>query len=300
MSDADRIIALARAQIGVAEHPPGSNNVIYNTDYYGGEVEGPAFSWCVTFIWWLFWKLGLSAEFCAGAKTAYCPYVVSFARNAGRWITDAHYHPGDLLLYDWDGDGAADHIGLCVDWYGTFGTTIEGNTGDAVQQLSRSHSAIMGAYRPAYAVTEEPARDPPETYVVQQGDNLWSIAQRFLGDGSRYLEIFELNNLPTTVLQPGQVLKLPVSNLDHSPEPDPGETSVILPTAAVELPILRRGSSGRVVETVQLLLGRWHFKVDVDGEFGPETEKALIDFQNEWGISPTGRTDRLTWANLIG
>ena len=30
-------------------------------------------------------------------------------------------------------------------------------------------------------------------YTVREGDSLWQIAQKFLGDGSRYKEILELN-----------------------------------------------------------------------------------------------------------
>ncbi|GHU85624.1 peptidoglycan-binding protein [Clostridia bacterium] len=33
----------------------------------------------------------------------------------------------------------------------------------------------------------------PKTYTVQDGDCLWNIAKRYLGDGSRYTEIYELN-----------------------------------------------------------------------------------------------------------
>lgn len=299
MSDAERIIALARTQVGTAEIPPGSNNVVYNTDYYGGPVSGGSYPWCCVFIWWLFWKLGLSTEFCGGAKTAYCPYVVNFARNTGRWITGADFKPGDLFLYDWDGDGIADHIGLCSNWYGSFGSAIEGNMNDAVQEISRSVSSIMGAYRPAYADggDELPAPGDEDTYTVQQGDSLWSIAEKILGDGSRWIEIYELNNLPSSVIYPGQVLKLPVSNSDTQPEPD-------LPKAVqIPMPVLRAGCSGRVVETLQLMLQRWHFALPVcgvDGEFGQETEAALLAFQREWYLDQNGRTDEPTWRALLG
>lgn len=94
-----------------------------------------------------------------------------------------------------------------------------------------------------------------------------------------------------------------VSKVDPAPEPEPepGGDSVILPTTLVELPVLRKGAHGRVVETLQLLLNRWHFKVEVDGVFGDATETALIEFQLEWGIEGThAQVDRLTWLNLIG
>ena len=213
MQDVDRVIDLAQKQIGVCEQPPGSNNVKYNTAYYGGPVDGPVYAWCVVFIWWLFDQLGLGTEFCGGAKTAYCPFVVNFAKNNGAWITDCRYKPGDLFLYDWNGDGIADHIGLCVSWSGVNGETIEGNTGDAVKRMTRWNSQIMGAYRPAYnsssAADTAPVPgvdDNPDTYTVKQGDSLWLIATLH---NTTIHELARINNIdPAGIIYPGQVLKL--------------------------------------------------------------------------------------------
>ena len=47
------------------------------------------------------------------------------------------------------------------------------------------------------------------TYTVKRGDSLWAIAQKQLGDGSRYKEIMTLNGLKNTIIRAGQVLKLP-------------------------------------------------------------------------------------------
>ena len=47
------------------------------------------------------------------------------------------------------------------------------------------------------------------TYTIQKGDTLWSVARRFLGDGTRYKEIMNLNSLESTTIYPGQVLKIP-------------------------------------------------------------------------------------------
>ena len=147
----------------------------------------------------------------------------------------------------------------------------------------------------------EPSASAPDEYVVQASDSLWKIAREQLGDENRWPEIQKLNGLPGTVIYPGQVLRLPVSNLDL-PSPEP-ELPPVLDSVSVELPVLRLGCSGRIVETLQLLLQRWHFALPVhgvDGDFGAETQKALLAFQAEWGLDQTGQTDCLTWVNLIG
>lgn len=46
-------------------------------------------------------------------------------------------------------------------------------------------------------------------YEVRRGDSLWKIADRYLGAGSRYREIMELNGLTSDRLLPGMQLKIP-------------------------------------------------------------------------------------------
>ncbi len=48
-----------------------------------------------------------------------------------------------------------------------------------------------------------------KTYTVKEGDNLWMIADKELGDGSRYNEIKTMNGLKENTVHKGQVLKLP-------------------------------------------------------------------------------------------
>lgn len=50
------------------------------------------------------------------------------------------------------------------------------------------------------------------TYTVQSGDCLWRIAQKFLGNGARYMEIYNLNKSKIknpNLIYPGQVLTIP-------------------------------------------------------------------------------------------
>ncbi|WP_107942986.1 MULTISPECIES: LysM domain-containing protein [Metasolibacillus] len=46
-------------------------------------------------------------------------------------------------------------------------------------------------------------------YTVKQGDTLWAIAKKYLGDGSKYTELAKLNNISNpNVIKVGQVIKL--------------------------------------------------------------------------------------------
>lgn len=49
------------------------------------------------------------------------------------------------------------------------------------------------------------------TYTVKDGDSLWAIAAKQLGDGSRYNEIKTMNGLTSNTIHAGDVLKLPTN-----------------------------------------------------------------------------------------
>lgn len=58
-------------------------------------------------------------------------------------------------------------------------------------------------------------------------------------------------------------------------------------------PVLRQGSTGPAVRTLQELLG-----VTVDGDFGPLTDRAVRDFQQANGLTVDGVVGPATWAAL--
>jgi hypothetical protein len=54
-----RLLEVARAELGTGEYPKGSNDVKYNTAFYGKRVSGGQYNWCAVFAGWCFWKAGL-------------------------------------------------------------------------------------------------------------------------------------------------------------------------------------------------------------------------------------------------
>lgn len=65
----------------------------------------------------------------------------------------------------------------------------------------------------ASATAKRPAPPTPKTYTVKSGDTLYAIAKRFLGDGSRWREIYNANTSVIgknpNLIRPGQVLRIP-------------------------------------------------------------------------------------------
>jgi hypothetical protein len=76
----EKIIAIleAEADAKVTEYPPESNNVLYNTWYYGHPVSGENYAWCVVFIAWGFYKAGAFEYFMNGRTTASCTALATY------------------------------------------------------------------------------------------------------------------------------------------------------------------------------------------------------------------------------
>lgn len=130
MKQGQIIVEKAREFLGVKEYPKDSNNVIFNTHYYGKEVKGIDFPWCVTFVWDIFRLCGLSNLFYDGKKTASCDSVYSWGKRTGiLWGAYDMVESGDLVLFDFDGKNGYNHIGIIEKYNNTLLQTIEGNTG---------------------------------------------------------------------------------------------------------------------------------------------------------------------------
>ena len=149
----DAVLAIAAWQVGVLESPAGSNRVKYNTAYYGREVSGAAYPWCMAFVWWVFREAGFNLK-----KTASCTALADAYRQAGQWVTSG-YKPGDVVMFDFSGrKKKTEHTGILesIDKDGNL-ITIEGNTGTgndanggAVMRRTRNPKYVTGACRPGY------------------------------------------------------------------------------------------------------------------------------------------------------
>lgn len=120
------IVEIARAQIGNVGGQP------YWSWYgFAGRVE-----WCACFVSWCANEAGY-IESGQIPKFSYCPTGAQWFKDAGRWQPRGYTpNPGDIIFFDWEGDGISDHVGIVESCDGTTVNTIEGNSSDACRRLS--------------------------------------------------------------------------------------------------------------------------------------------------------------------
>lgn len=185
MTESETIVNWARNQIGVAENPKGSNNVIYNTLYYGRAVSGDAYAWCMVFVWCAFDQCCLKRLFYNGNKTASCTTLMKWAKSNGLFY-DSGFQVGDIVFYDWDGDPSAEHTGIIVEAHSdTDLRVVEGNCSDMVKLTTPKRSTILGVFRPEYGGKEETTCEPTMPILKRgsKGVPVWSLQKLLVKKG---------------------------------------------------------------------------------------------------------------------
>ena len=117
--------------------------------WYGfeGRVE-----WCACFVSWCADQCGY-IESGIIPKFAGCVDGANWFKGNGQW-QDRNYEPqaGNIIFFDWEGDGETDHVGIVEKCENGIVYTVEGNSGDACKQNQYfvGSSSIYGYGVPAY------------------------------------------------------------------------------------------------------------------------------------------------------
>ncbi len=141
-----KIIEIAKKYVGTKEVPENSNKTIF-----GKWANLNGVSWCGLFVSKCYEeagsslpKIGFSFPGFAGCQTA----VAYFRKNKK---TTKEPVEGDIVFFDWNGDGRHDHVGIFVRWIDLKSfETIEGNTsltnqsnGGEVMKRKRSNHNVL-------------------------------------------------------------------------------------------------------------------------------------------------------------
>jgi len=168
------VLTIAASQIGTKESPAGSNKQKYGVWY---PMNGSP--WCAIFVSWCFAQAGYEKLLPSGKRFASCAVGVNGAKSVKRWHAGTSgIQPGDVVFFDWQPNGAADHVGIVESVIKGGIVTIEGNTGvgEGVYRCTRKAS-IMGYFRPAWpsGTTTPPATTTPVSTLLVV-DGIWGSA----------------------------------------------------------------------------------------------------------------------------
>jgi len=191
MTQSERVIAVARRELGNSESPAGSNRTKYGVAY---GMDGQP--WCVMFLWWVFQMAGLGRLFCGGGKTASCGELLRWAKTEGLTVPANEVQPGDIVILGFPGKENTWHCGLVADtevFTGLWFRAIEGNAapgweesragGGCVALKVRFPRQIVGVIRPGY---KEGGICRPDQTVTQ--DESMTMSKRYdewTGGGER-------------------------------------------------------------------------------------------------------------------
>lgn len=170
-------IACAYAEQGIAE--TGNNNVIFNTRFYGYEVSGSQYSWCVVFVYCcLEDAFGDRVDDVCSKVAVVSGLRATLLEHGGKEIPIDQGQPGDIIGFSKGGDYK--HCGIIVEnlGHGIY-KTVEGNTsavgsesqdnGDGVYKKVRangSHFEIAYIIRPNYPESVYVANDSDENLLA--------------------------------------------------------------------------------------------------------------------------------------
>jgi peptidoglycan hydrolase-like protein with peptidoglycan-binding domain len=292
------IIDTAAAENGTTEVPANSNLTKYGK-WYG--LNGVA--WCAMFVSWVYNRAGHPlGKIDDENGYRYCPSAYNFWKAHNRLTTDPQM--GDIVLFDWTGDGKCDHTGIFVAWKtpGKTFTSWEGNTavwddsnGGNVMMRTRNNSMVKAFVNPGVIDNNSVVmplisqqRGSVGSNVTQLQKCLYNLGYTIIVDGSfgpgtekivkqfqreHGLDITGIANLVTKGAIEAELAKPKVP--DHT-----------LTTGAY----LKKGDAGAAVLALQKALNKKGANpaVNADGVFGNGTLQALKAFQAKNGLTADG------------
>lgn len=173
------VLAIARSQLGYAEST--RNYIVEGQEVkgytrYGAWYGSPYGDWCAMYV-----------SFClhyAGVENypldSNCPNWILTLTEQNKFQDAEDYIPasGDIIFFDWDEDGDADHVGIVAEYLPAeedepaMVRTIEGNSGNCVQYnlYAADDNTIMGCGVLPARITEE--EDPQVNSVIDLIDTM--------------------------------------------------------------------------------------------------------------------------------
>lgn len=218
---AQKVLKEARKHIGVTMGSAGHANIVNRYNQHRPLARGTkmlhSWDWCAVFVSYVFIALG--ATNLSGTEMSVGFFRDNHFRPKGIWLgKTSSPRAGDIIIWDWDGNGWPDHIGFVESVSGNTITTIEGNTiQGGVSKVGRNTFSkgdwrIYGYARPKYGTS---ATVSPTKSVAEIAKE---VLQGKWGNGNdRVTRLTNAGYNPTTVQNE-------VNKLVSTPAPKPTKT----------------------------------------------------------------------------
>lgn len=304
-----KVLATAKAELGVTESPAGSNNTKYGEWY---NLNGQ--KWCAIFVSWVFNKAAVPLGNIQSAKGIHhCQSAHNYYKSKGLLTTAPE--PGDIVIYDWEGNGYADHIGIFIRWKNSQktlldayeGNTSQGNNSDGGRVMLRERSLnIVKSFVNPGVYTNVAVEEPSD--ILRHGDRgsavivlqkyLFDLGYRIEVDGwfgnqtEDFLKQFQQEN---NMAVNGEANTVTIGALQEAVN-----DQRIARAKLISGSYLKKGSSGFLVTEIQKALNTndTQLNLPVTGVFAAKTYKAVKAFQLRTGLEDDGVVGPLTFAKL--
>lgn len=303
------IIATASSENNVKESPAGSNKQKYG-EWYG--LNGV--KWCAIFVSYVYDHAGHPLGKIETPKGYhYCQGGYNFWKAKGEFTKDPQ--PGDIVLYDWKGDGHCDHTGIFESWkdgskkvfFAWEGNTEHGNDSDGGKVMRRERSVGLVKKFVSPHILNDPSPAVADD-LVQIGDTGADVSfiQKLLWDMKYTIEV-------DGVFGSGTEAAVKKFQQDHFLEQTGKVNSLVRGAMQEELVIqqqsdqkastasyLQKGNVGPAVKELQDALNTAgaNPQMKADGVFGDKTVEALQKFQQSKGLTADGVAGPKTFAAL--
>lgn len=288
MSKRSEFVNIAKSQIGIKE--TGTNNVKYNTWYYGRPVNGRAgtseYAWCVTFECWCANQIGI-----LGSLIPKCNNVGvlrDWYKVRGLYHLRGSYTPqkGDLIIFR-----NASHTGIVERVESGKIWTIEGNSKDKVSNNTylRTDSYIQGYCQVKFD-------DSSSTPIPTTGNGDIVTIQMILNN--RYKAGLYTDGIYGSKTKKALIKGLQ-KELNKQFNANLTVDGIFGTNTKRMCPTLKTGTRGNITWLVQAKLICLGYKIKLDSVYGEQTKNAIIKFQKSHNLVADGICGKNTFEKLF-
>lgn len=305
------VLDTAQSQLGTTESPPNSNLTPYGA-WYSPSLNGQ--KWCAMFVSWVFDHAKHPLGFIQTKHGIHhCQSAYNYYKAHGRLT--AHPEPGDIVLYDWEGNGLADHIGIFKQWTSGAqlafeayeGNTSKGNNSDGgkVMIRVRSRNLVKAFVNPGVfpeqtvtPVSSELHLGSRGSQVTQLQKNLYALGYSLVIDGwfgSQTESLLKDYQTKNSMAVTGRANDVTLGALTED-----AHQIAVAKAQFVSGSYLRFGNQGFMVTEVQRALHQQvpGLQLTINGQFDTPTLEAVKAFQKQQQLVVDGIVGPRTFERL--